>query len=244
MSMFNTATAIVRRAIAGKAGPLYSAKRIIETLLPNERIKVAFDVGANTGQSVEALSAAFAGCKIYSFEPDPDTFLSLRQFVTNRRLAAQCFNFALGSADGKVHFDNRVKDDMRRIATNQNSPEDLPLVEIRTFDQVFDTLALESVDYLKIDTEGHDLEVLRGASRSLGLRKINIIETECGMNCDNRDHVPFCTIQSYLEGLEYRAFYIFEQVSEWPSQSPHLRRVNALFISPDVIERNRGGARH
>jgi hypothetical protein len=126
---------------------------------------------------------------------------------------------------------------MRRVA---DGSDDRPLVEIKTLDDVIKTIKLDGIDYLKIDTEGHDLDVLRGAAFSLAAGKVNTIGVECGTNRDNHHHVSFCSMQSHLEALGYRAFYIVERMQEWPSRGPQLRRVNAIFISPDVIARNRG----
>jgi FkbM family methyltransferase len=225
--------AMIKFAIYGDPDSPRAVSRKIGRRLPRERIKTAFDVGANVGQSIRALSAAFPGVQIFSFEPDPDTFLQLEAGSFDAKL----FNYGFGAEDGLLRFDNSGQNQMRHIAQDQGSV-DLPTVRIRRLDNAFSEFGVDEIDYLKIDTEGHDLEVLRGAAGLLRDSKIKIVETECGVNRDNKHHVPFAEIQNYLEDFGYRLFHIYEQCPEWPTDRPNLRRVNAVFISPVVIERN------
>jgi hypothetical protein len=98
---------------------------------------------------------------------------------------------------------------------------------------------IERIDYLKIDTEGHDLEVLKGSHEMLSSDRISIVEVECGMNPGNTYHVPFETMKPRLEGYGYRLFRLYDQVCEWPTREPHLRRANAVYLSPRTISENR-----
>jgi hypothetical protein len=67
------------------------------------------------------------------------------------------------------------------------------------------------------------------------------VEVEAGMNASNKRHVPFETLKDYLELRSYLLFGIYEQVHEWPTKEPHLRRTNSVFISRRMIETNRRG---
>jgi hypothetical protein len=93
---------------------------------------------------------------------------------------------------------------------------------------------------LKIDTEGHDLEVLRGAHRMLSSSHIGIAVVECSANTDNRYHVQFSEMHAFMEGHNYRLFAIYDQVAEWPTKKPNLRRINPAYISSEVVARNSG----
>src|SRR5690606_15807787 len=94
------------------------------------------------------------------------------------------------------------------------------------------------IDLLKIDTEGHDLLVLEGARTMLSNQSIAIIHIEAGISSDNHRHVPFSAIQSFMNEFGYRSFAIYEQVHEWPTGRPDLRRINAAFISPECSRMN------
>jgi hypothetical protein len=112
-------------------------------------------------------------------------------------------------------------------------------VQIETFDHWADDAGVESVDYLKVDTEGYDLEVLRGAERRLATSSVGLVEVEAGMNPDNRLHVPEASFRELLEPRGYRLFGVYEQTLEWPTRDAFLRRANLVFIAPRLIKENR-----
>jgi hypothetical protein len=87
------------------------------------------------------------------------------------------------------------------------------------------------INYLKIDTEGYDLEVLKGASELLAGHSIDLLEVEVGMNPRNDYHVNISVVLEYLESKGYLVFGVYEQVQEWVTSKPFLRRSNVLFIS-------------
>lgn len=232
--MLATAKNALRR-LAGRDHP--SGKEVavqIRSRLPNEQIRTVFDVGANVGQSIVSFRKYFPSCHIFSFEPVPETFSKLSAGFANDP-DVSLYNFGLGSKQGEVYFQVSEHHDMARISDDPRGQA----ATIHTLDASFNDFGTKHIDYLKIDTEGHDLEVLRGGAALLKNETIKIIDIECGINKDNQHHVPFHQIHSYLEGLGYRLFHIYEMAPEWPTRSPNLRRVNALFISPSVISRNR-----
>jgi hypothetical protein len=98
---------------------------------------------------------------------------------------------------------------------------------------------IERIDFLKIDTEGGDLDVLKGAENMLKSQKIDFVQVEAGMNPDNNHHVPFECLKSFLEKYNYYLFGIYDQVNEWPSEEPHLRRTNSVFVSRKIIKEKR-----
>src|SRR3990170_1501252 len=115
-------------------------------------------------------------------------------------------------------------------------------VDIVTLDEFCHTKRIDQINYLKIDTEGGDLEVLKGAVNMLTEQRIDLVEVEAGMNPSNNRHVPFEALKEFLESHRYFLFGIYEQVNEWPTREPHLRRTNPLFISHRMIEMNRKSA--
>jgi hypothetical protein len=57
------------------------------------------------------------------------------------------------------------------------------------------------------------------------------------MNSKNRRHVPFDVFTKFFERKNYFLFGVYEQVNEWPTKEPHLRRTNPVFISDKIIKR-------
>lgn len=207
----------------------------IRRRLKNERFEVIFDVGANVGQSAKNLTLHYSGSRIYSFEPAPNTFKTLQRAVKSFGNTV-AVNLGMGDKPQTVRFDDRGPSDMARIG--DQSDETLPRVEITTVDDYCSQNGIHRIDYLKIDTEGNDLNVLKGAIRMLSDSRISVIVVECSMNPDNKRHVPFNDFYQYLCPMGYRVFGLYEQVSEFIENKPHLRRSNVVYISREVIRRN------
>jgi len=110
-------------------------------------------------------------------------------------------------------------------------------VDIVTLDEFCFAREIEKVNYLKIDTEGEDLEVLRGGENMLKEQRIDFVEVEAGMHAGNKRHVSFEALKDYLESRSYLLFGIYGQVHEWPTKEPHLRRTNPVFVSRRMIGR-------
>lgn len=81
------------------------------------------------------------------------------------------------------------------------------------------------------------MDVLEGAVKMLVKQNIDIIQVETGMNPTNSRHVSFESVKQFLESYHYYLFGIYEQVNEWPTGKPHLRRTNPIFISQKLIEK-------
>ena len=104
-----------------------------------------------------------------------------------------------------------------------------------TLDDFCQDQKINHISYLKVDTEGADLDVLQGARGALERNEIDFVEVEAGMNPHNKYHVPLEKLKSFLEGHDYYIFGIYEQVREWIEKKPNLRRTNAVFISNKMI---------
>lgn len=141
-------------------------------------VDCVFDVGANRGQYYRFLrhDVRYEG-RIVSFEPIPELAGSLRESARHdaRWIVYDC---ALASSPGTASFNVMAKpvfssfltpDDAHTAAfRDKNSISRTIEVPIRTLDGVVAELASPPRRaYLKLDTQGSDLEVLRGASSTL-----------------------------------------------------------------------------
>lgn len=197
--------------------------------------QVFFDVGANIGQSTIEMRKAFPLVKIYSFEPQPHVYTTL---VSNTSHLSQIYLYqaALGasiqtkavSIDPEFKFSTRFSLNKRKEQSHRAVTEHL--VSIKTIDSFATDLQIGQIDYLKIDTEGYELKVLAGAQNLMSAGKISFIEAEVAVNAYNSYHVSLHEIQTLLTSFKYELFGIYEQVHEWKTRRPVLRRINAVFI--------------
>lgn len=203
--------------------------------MPTFNPKTIFDVGANVGQSSLLYAEEFPGLQLYCFEPVPATFEKLQQ-NTKSIPDCLCFNLGFSSKAGVARMLSDLKHPTRsRIKHNEDQHNDGKKVEyvdvyLDTLDHFCEQHNIEKIDLLKIDTEGHDLEVLKGGSSLLRSGRVQVVMVEAGMNEDNKLHAPFFQVFEYLQNLGYYLFAIYEQKEDWINKLPHLRRSNPVFI--------------
>jgi FkbM family methyltransferase len=148
---------------------------------------VFFDVGANAGTYTRFLCEKFPRARVYAFEPNIQLFGSLNG---NAPRQAQCFNLGLSSerGTGTLYSDRSARDPRssehasvyRDVLSDLHRSGDIigmPF-EMDTMDDFCSAHDIPQIDFLKIDTEGHDLAVLQGARRLLAESRIGLIQFE------------------------------------------------------------------
>jgi FkbM family methyltransferase len=146
-------------------------------------ISVFFDVGANVGQSTVAALEKFPNATIFSFEPDDRSFAALTTRVRDKRVRP--FNVALSDQNGEAQFfdygelatSNSLVPDAQ-YATRALNEATIRMVKCETLDDLCARLAIDRIDVLKIDAEGHDLAVLHGARRMLAEQRVGFVYIE------------------------------------------------------------------
>ena len=141
--------------------------------------QILFDIGANRGDwAAEALRLAHPAGRIHihAFEPSRATRSMLAaRFVESGAVTVQ--TYALSDAPGEATFYTGEDG----AGTNSLAPSSGPNTEVAsltTIDEFLQHSAIATVSMVKIDTEGFDLFVLRGAQKSLHAGRIGIIQFE------------------------------------------------------------------
>ena len=96
------------------------------------------------------------------------------------------------------------------------------------------------IDYLKIDTEGHDLYVLKGAEKLLDSKKINFIQFEYGPS-NIYSNVLFKDILNFLISKNYFVFRIYpsfiKPIVQYSSELENFVLANYISVSSDMVEK-------
>jgi FkbM family methyltransferase len=205
-----------------------SVFRLIAARLPDWKPEVVFDVGANVGQSALAFAAAWRHAKIHSFEPVPDSHGRLVR-ATQHLEQVTAHPLALGRRSETLKMSANGRATSNHILPDQTAPDGIE-VDVRAGRDMLAELALPHLSYLKIDTEGHDLDVLKGFGDTLA--RIDFIQVEAGMNPYNQTHVPFHKLSDLLARHGFFLFHILDQVFEFKKGGkPVLRRANPVYIN-------------
>lgn len=149
-----------------------------------------FDIGANVG-SYTLLASGIVKCKSLCFEPSPITYKTLLENIGLNKLGSKVtpYNFAIGSTEGYLNFTEN-EDTTNRVISELDQ-----LTSIRVAVKTLDEFSVENPSLLKIDVEGFETEVLKGASKILNNLKLNAIIIElngCGYRYgfdENQIHV-------------------------------------------------------
>ena len=205
----------------------------LQQALPGFNPTLVFDVGANVGQSAARFRAAYPGARLHCFEPVPETYVALSEALADDPLA-ECHPLALGSIPGFARVRLEGTSDRARIDRTAADDASTGSVSVDTLSEFCALRGIAHISYLKVDTEGHDLEVLRGGESMFAEGRVSVVEVEAGMSPDNDLHVPYEQLAAYLQGFGYRLFGLYEQVPESPTGRPQLRRTNPVFISPEL----------
>ncbi len=155
------------------------------------------------------LKSCFPSARIYAFEPHGIAFERLSKALGDGFIA---FNAGLGERAGIMQLYDVAYDDggtshasLYPAVIKDLHGADMAAVdvEIKALDDVAEELGIERIDFLKIDAEGHDLYVLKGARRLLAEQRIGAIYFEFNeMNIVSR-----CFMRDFTQILQsYRLF--------------------------------------
>jgi FkbM family methyltransferase len=144
------------------------------------------DIGTNIGATLLQLARRVGpNGGVQGFEPDPTNYAKAsRNLLMNRWAAhAKVANVGLGTASGtlKMFQVNAKNRGMNRILPDAVAPAGAKSVEVsvRVLDEFLEEAGITKVDLVKIDTEGFELNVLRGADKLLReMRPVLFIELD------------------------------------------------------------------
>jgi FkbM family methyltransferase len=166
--------------------------RLLQSLARDARLAV--DVGANIGCT--ALLLAGLARRVLAFEPSPTTYGLLLQNVARSGLAnIETRNVGLGAesaASTLTHAADNRSGAFVSDRTRASLGHVVETIELRTLDDVVSEQDASMVDFVKIDVEGFEPQVLRGAGRTLaGSRPVVVLELNhwC-LNALQRTSVP------------------------------------------------------
>lgn len=217
--------------MAVKPSPVFQD---IQEVLPRYRFKTVVDIGANIGQSSLSYAAAAPAARIYAIEPVEATFHRLQRAVRRRPNVVPIQALA-SSRSGSRRFFVKGRSTMNHVVAARGAQDGvITLPAIRTA-ELFAELRLRRISFLKVDTEGHDFEVLKGID--FDAVEIDFIDVECSMNPYNRYHVPFDRMRRFLGGKGYHLFKFYDQMLEWQDGGrPLLRRADAVFVTERLVK--------
>jgi FkbM family methyltransferase len=222
----------VRRAKNANIEPL-----ILKRLLNSTDAKFILDVGANLGQfGDEVFRGGFKGT-VVSFEAIPSVHSKLQQHASRRRgswVIAPCM--ALGSRRGQIEINiagNKVSSSIlpmtraHQEAAPQSTYVDKLLIEMTTLDDIVPSLIPgRGAILLKVDTQGYEMEVLKGAA--VTLRRTVALQLELSLT-ELYEGAP--TMTEMISFVQEQGFELFSLVPGfWDRQTGRLLQMDGFFV--------------
>lgn len=165
-----------------------------------------FDVGANVGQSISIFKKSFPQSVIHSFEPNPDMFSLLEEKWGGDNDIA-LYPYALNSKSGIFPFhvtnvpeaSSLLPPDPKLIKLSVDKKYNSRIIDVEcaTLDTFCFKNKISSIDLLKLDVQGAELEVLKGAKDLLQKEKISVLYVEAGF------------AEAYTGQMEFKDLMIF-----------------------------------
>ena len=204
----------------------YHKKKILNFLKEKNlnNFDIVFDIGAHKGETINLFIKNFRVNKIYSFEASPINFKILKKKnIKHQRVQIILENIAIGSKNGiaqlkqvqesssstlsHINLDSNYFKKKKKILNFFSNKEYFHNieVEIKTLNKYLDQNLIKFIDFLKIDTEGYEFEVLLGLKDKL--KNVKIILFEHHFDDMLKKNYTFRDINSLLIQNSFRQIY-------------------------------------
>jgi FkbM family methyltransferase len=215
-----------------------SEERLLQRLAAGRDL-IVFDVGAHVGEYASRLRQLSPSARIWSFEPHPGSFQELKEVAT--RAGFEAVNLGLSDRAGKVPLYDHA------AATSGVGSAHATLhaqviegihhgsaggfeVEVSTVDDFMKANGITHLSLLKVDAEGHELAILRGAQHAIAAEAVDVIQFEFNeMNVMSR--VFFKDFYDVLPGFSFYRMV----VDGLAPLGAYAARTHEIFILQNVI---------
>lgn len=192
-----------------------------------------FDIGANIGQSTIEFEHSFKDSVIYAFEPVTSVYQSLIA-NTKKYSNVRSFNLGMGEVKKSVRTPKCTSSIIQTTQILGNfdlSDSDTEEVNVTAVDDFSRTQRIPTIDILKTDTEGFDLDVCRGMSQMLRSKNVRYIISEVSIAPNDKQHTNLDELRAFLLTFDYELVSLFDLEYEYYG---HLSYFNALFTFKQV----------
>lgn len=209
-----------------------------EDLLPAvvPACRCAVDVGAHVGSYSMALSRLSS--RVLAFEPDEEMFSLLRRAAPAN---VTVYNYALSNASGVRQFRVPVEGDTPIVTLGSLANVAGPSVVREVMTRVLDNWMGMDIGFIKIDVEGHEVEVLAGGRQLLERHRPVVL-------AEANDPDAVARLEEFFKPMGYVGFFVIDGAThsmedfgpslqdraelERPVPRRSMRFVNNFFFAP------------
>lgn len=169
---------------------------------------VVFDIGAHKGHYTDFVKEVCPIVVVHLFEPNADIAATIKHDNVHKVAVSDGVHKILfhqcGSKNDELSsvYEREVFNDI------ETSAIEVPSI---TIDYFLEENKIESVDFVKIDVEGAELDVLNGAIKSMTLKKIKFLQVEYGGTYPDAG-LTFMDVIKFVNSVGYR---VYEKTDSW-----------------------------
>ena len=166
---------------------LIHQKRIVK-FIGNKNIRIVLDIGAHKGEFLNHIKKIKSIRKVYSLEPQKKIFNELLKEIDNKKFFA--YNIAISNNNGKQKMqinDFSMTSTLSKLNEKSkyykiknliigNKKKKFEFIKTERLDFFTKKRKLKNIDLLKIDTEGHELNVVKSGLKTLKKTKYLLVE--------------------------------------------------------------------
>ena len=200
---------------------IYGIHEPLTTHLVLNEIKegmVCLDLGSNIGYYaiIESNIVGKSG-KIFAIEPSPINFPILKTNLENQKMENYTANnIAIGEKDEEMEFIVSKKSNWSKIRMNNeeiNSGDEVIKIPVKTLDLFVKENSIEKIDVLRMDVEGYEYNILKGAEKILEEYKPKLLIEVHKMYLGTKKTLEMLKI---LENLKYEIKFFVPRVYDTP----------------------------
>ena len=166
---------------------LIHQKRIVK-FIGNKNIRIVLDIGAHKGEFLNHIKKIKSIRKVYSLEPQKMIFNELLKEIDNKKFFA--YNIAISNNNGKQKMQindfsmtstlSKLNEKSKNYKIKNliigNKKKKFEFIKTEKLDFFTKKRKLKNIDLLKIDTEGHELNVVKSGLKTLKKTKYLLVE--------------------------------------------------------------------
>ena len=166
---------------------LIHQERIVK-FIDNKNVKIVVDIGAHKGEFLKHIKKIKSIRKVYSLEPQKKVYGELLKEIDNKKFFA--YNIAISNRNGKQKMqinDFSMTSTLSKVNENSiyykiknliigNKKKKFEYIKTEKLDLFTKKRKLNKIDLLKVDTEGHELNVVKSGLKTLKKTKYLLIE--------------------------------------------------------------------
>ena len=168
-------------------------------LIPDAQI--IFDVGANVGQSAKTYRQLYPQAQIWSFEPFPATYEQLRGSLADERFHP--ISLALSDQISKAELNIGAVSITNSLLRRETDTGEAIEIQTDTLDHFCSEHGISNIDILKVDVEGAEDRVFRGAKEMFSRRAIRSVFVEVYFRPVYDGMSMFWDLNAQLTGLGF-----------------------------------------